>query len=102
MSTRRWWHIKVAGHPTQYELECFAYMAAKDKVWGRQAEAWINPRALGKLEFTRELLCHPVPIIKHVITLDTKKTIIPRARSMGKSEDIHQATLCANPQKRRM
>lgn len=57
----RWFHRKVAGHPTQYELECFAYMAAKDKVWGQQAEAWINPRALNKLEFTNEYMCEPVP-----------------------------------------
>lgn len=74
----RWFHCRVAGHPTQYELECRAY----DQTHGyRYLRTWVNPRAVEKLEFTNEFLGKPVP-------MQITKTIIPRARSMGKSEDI--------------
>lgn len=74
----RWFHRKVVGHPTQYELEVAAY----DNTHGyNYLRSRVNLRALAKLEFTNEFLGEPVP-------MEITRTVIPRARSMGKSEDI--------------
>lgn len=59
----RWWHVKVKGHPSRYELEVAAYVDTHaPKGWGI-AGAWFNPRSLEKLHFTNEFLGEPVPLL---------------------------------------
>ena len=80
----RWWHLKVAGYPTRYERECIAYSITQGKRWDLAVRGWavgLHGERLVK-QFTREFLGEPIPPEK--IT----KTVIPRARSCGKSEDI--------------
>ena len=74
--TRRWWHCKVIGHPTQHEIECRAYDAARNQAY-LERSLFRFPR-----EWTNEFLGEPVP------PLEIERAVIPMARSVGKSEYI--------------
>ena len=60
--TKRWWQCKVAGHPTQYELECRAYDKARDQAWYERSRRPFP----GIKTWRREYLGEPVPMeIEH-------------------------------------